>query len=431
MSVGVGVEHHLRRVEALLVELVEDTHELEGVVGVGNGVGHVEEQEIDVGHGEQLGVLAHDPRVVGVVVAVERLGEPVHGALGAVLAAVHVVGLVDAVLVNDLLEIEHAVVAVLAVPQEVEQTDLPLGGIVGADVGRAVQGTVQVIRARVAAEEVVVVVGDGVGQGLAVDLVGDGHGLAVFGGGILQRTRVGIVSDRLLLGEGGVGPVDLTGGLLLLALLLLLVGQLGLVLVEVEALGISLIGEEGIVLDVDGLACADVGLQGVDAENVEGRALLGVLPGSNRDDDGLPLAAGIPLPLVIVGYDVIVVGAGAEKLALVLGGGTVADGDVGSVQHRAGRAADPGVGIVARGLEGGEAIAQRDLQIVGVGEGGVQRIRTEIEQMRGGGGVEGLVLCAYDQGNDGGEGRSHHEECQDQGKSHQKLFVLHGCLSFL
>ena len=80
-------------------------------------------------------MLAVDPLVIGVVVAVERLGEPVHGTRGAVLAAVHVVGLVNAQLVNDLLEVEGTAVAVLTVPEEVEQTDVALVCLIGADLG--------------------------------------------------------------------------------------------------------------------------------------------------------------------------------------------------------------------------------------------------------------------------------------------------------
>ena len=350
VGIGVGVEDHLRRVKALLVQLVEALHELLGVVEVGVGVGHVEEQEVDVGQGEELCVLAEYPLVAGVVVAVQRLGEPVHGTGRAVLAAVHVVGLVNAQLVNDLLEVEHAAVAVLTVPQEVEETNGALGAVVGADLGGLVQGTVQVVGACITAVQVVIVVGNGVGDGLAVDLVGDGHGGAVLGGGVLQSARRGILGVGLHLGVLGIGPLHFLGGLLLGSLLLLLVGQLGLVLVEVEALGVCLASEEGVVLNINGLARADVSLEGVNTEVSEGCVALGVHPGGNGDHDGLPLAACIPAPLMVVGNDVAVIRAGAEQLTLAVGGGAVADGYVGGIQHLTVGSREIRVRVVSAGL---------------------------------------------------------------------------------
>ena len=85
---GVGVGHDLGRVEALGVQLATDAHELLDAGNIRISVGQIQIQEINIGIGELLHVLAHDPGVVGIVVAVQRLGEPVHGTLSAVVGQI-------------------------------------------------------------------------------------------------------------------------------------------------------------------------------------------------------------------------------------------------------------------------------------------------------------------------------------------------------
>ena len=63
---------------------------------------HIEKQEVDIRHGQKLRVLTHDPRIICVIVAVQRLGKPVHGARRTVFAAGHIPGL-NAHFVDDLL----------------------------------------------------------------------------------------------------------------------------------------------------------------------------------------------------------------------------------------------------------------------------------------------------------------------------------------
>ena len=200
------IENDLRRVEALLVQLVARLHDRQRVVQVVVAVGHVKVQEVHVCLRQQLGVLAMHPLVIGVVVAVERLGKPVHCAHGSVLAGLgNAACHLGALLFQDFLHIENAAVAVLAVPEEVEQADIALAflGVDAHDVliGGRIEFASQVVGSDQSAARIVVVIGDCVADLLPVEQVGDGHGGAVLGHGVGQGTRIVVgIGGGLILG---------------------------------------------------------------------------------------------------------------------------------------------------------------------------------------------------------------------------------------
>ena len=209
---GVGIGHDLGGVKALLSHIGTDAHELLEVGNVVeiNAVGQVDVQEINIGVGELFHVLAHDPDVVGVVVAVQRLGEPVHDTLSAVVG--EVLGSLLAVLVQNILQVVHAPVTVQTHPQEVEQTHVVLAvGAVHTHVQSRGKGAAQIVGAREGAVEVVVLVGDRVGHDFPVEGVGDGHG-AVAVVHVPEGARVAVQSHALLVRVGGIRP-DVIGKL--------------------------------------------------------------------------------------------------------------------------------------------------------------------------------------------------------------------------
>ncbi len=197
---GMRVEHDLRRIKALLVQLVARLHDRQRVIQIIVAVGDIEVQEIHVCLRQQFGVLAVHPLVIGVVVAVERLGEPVHGAHGSVLAGLgNAARHLGALLIQNLLQVENAAVAVLAVPEEVEQTDIAFA-FLGVDahnvlVGGGIELAPEVVGADQTAAGIVMVVGNGIADRLPVEQVGDGHGRAVLGDGVGQGSCVVIQID--------------------------------------------------------------------------------------------------------------------------------------------------------------------------------------------------------------------------------------------
>ena len=77
------VADNLGRIPALFLHFVYDLAHLQDHLVVNDGVGMVEEDKIDSGHGNHLHLLAKHPFVVGVVVAPQRLAPPVRLAVGA------------------------------------------------------------------------------------------------------------------------------------------------------------------------------------------------------------------------------------------------------------------------------------------------------------------------------------------------------------
>ena len=132
---GIGVEHDLGDLPALVVVLLQHPHDQLGVLAVDSGVGGVEEEEVHVGLHEELHVAAHHPLVIGVVVAVEGLAPMVVDTVtapqgrGGLMADVGVLG-------GDLGDIVGLMAAMLAQPEEVEHTDQT---VLAAD-GRAAVG---------------------------------------------------------------------------------------------------------------------------------------------------------------------------------------------------------------------------------------------------------------------------------------------------
>ena len=120
-------------------------------------------------------MLADDPGVACVIVAVKRLCEPMHSSDIAVnfLSCCGILGVgilcKITVCVHYLLQIEYAVVAVLTVPQEVEQTDVMLT-VRAVDPRRRRGGkhASDVIGRRKAAGKVVCIVWNSVGNLLTV-----------------------------------------------------------------------------------------------------------------------------------------------------------------------------------------------------------------------------------------------------------------------
>ena len=130
--VRIRIENDLRRVVALLVKLVADLHNLEGVVLIYIAVRYVKVKKIYIGVRKKLHMLSDDPAVACVIISVKRLGKPMHSANIAVyplarfgIDSVRILCKI-AVGVHDLLQIVDSVVAVLTVPEKVEKTDVTL-----------------------------------------------------------------------------------------------------------------------------------------------------------------------------------------------------------------------------------------------------------------------------------------------------------------
>ena len=123
LRICIGVEHHLGSIKALLVELVEDAHERDGIVGIGKSIGYVEIQKVDIRQSQKLGVLAHDPRIVAVVVTVEGFPPPARAVVPIAIGATrrH-----RPQFVEDLLQVRDTVIAVFALTEEVEQANIAL-----------------------------------------------------------------------------------------------------------------------------------------------------------------------------------------------------------------------------------------------------------------------------------------------------------------
>ena len=151
---------------------MQDCHELKRNTGIGGKVGRVKEEEIHACVHEQLHVLAHDVFIVDIVVAVKRLAPPVPGVNGTPQGIVHVACLVTRS-INDLLHVLDTGVAVLTVPEEVEDTNVVILGDC-AHLGGVEQRTVKIVRACVAAEQIDLIVGNGIGNGVFARAVGDG-----------------------------------------------------------------------------------------------------------------------------------------------------------------------------------------------------------------------------------------------------------------
>ncbi len=119
---GVGVEHDLRNLPALIVVFLQNAHDQLGVVLIYQRIGRVEEQEVDVRLHDELHVVAHDPFIVRVVVAVERFAPVVVGSDAAPDVAVRLVPRLR-VCRDDFGHVVRLVFAALAQPKEVEQPD--------------------------------------------------------------------------------------------------------------------------------------------------------------------------------------------------------------------------------------------------------------------------------------------------------------------
>ena len=211
-AVGVGVEQNLRHIVTLIAVLLEDAHESQRSVGVREVVGDIEVQEVNACIHQKLYVLAVNVGIVTVIVAVQRLCEPVHiplGTNGAILVAA--VSFQSSLQVPRLTDFSVCTV-VHTVPQEVEDTDvLLLIAIKSYDAVLTCLGELaaQIVHTTETTEEVVVVVGNDVGLGLLSGgiVVADGNGLTVSGGGVGQRTLSGIQSGCVVVYvAGGVGP---------------------------------------------------------------------------------------------------------------------------------------------------------------------------------------------------------------------------------
>ena len=220
-TVGVGVEHHLGHVVALIAVLLENAHERKSSVGVRVIVGDIEVQEVNACVHQKLDVLAVNVGIVTVIVAVEGLCEPVHvvarthRAVG--VAAVGLQGRLQVIRLTD----GSVCTVVHTVPEEVEHTNVLL--LLGTNGGNTVlaclgEGAAQIVHTCITAEEVVIVVGNDVGLGLLKRriVVADGDGLAVCGGSVGQGTLSGVQSGGVIvhvLGRGGPCVVRNTHGL--------------------------------------------------------------------------------------------------------------------------------------------------------------------------------------------------------------------------
>ena len=119
---GIGVEHDLRNFPALVVVFLQHAHDQLGVVLVHQRVGGIEEEEVDVRLHDELHVVAHDPLVIRIVVAVERFAPVVVGSDAAPDVAVRLVPCLR-IRRNDLGDVVRLVLAALAQPEKVEQSD--------------------------------------------------------------------------------------------------------------------------------------------------------------------------------------------------------------------------------------------------------------------------------------------------------------------
>ena len=199
-------EGHVGSVHALRASLGEDLHDLEGGLLPGEGaVGVVEEHHVDIGGGQKLCLLADNPLVIAVVVAVDRLIPEVveaHLGLDAQLAKLgngqgHIVAL-GLTHLNELIDILLIVegglpVTEIAVPGPVEDGD----DLVLADISRLGVG------------------GNDTIQAVLHDPLGLIHhvGGVLIHGGVIQS---GVVGLPLQVAEGGdlLGGHFLGGGLL-------------------------------------------------------------------------------------------------------------------------------------------------------------------------------------------------------------------------
>ena len=199
-AIRVGVEHDLRNIIALIAVLLKDAHESQRSVGVREVVGDIEIQEVNACIHQKLYVLAVNVGIVTVIVAVQRLCEPVHVTRSTDRAVgVATVGLQGCLQVVSLTDRVVAAEIVQTVPQEVEHTDVLL--LIGRNGTYTIlaclrEGATQIVHTTETTEEVVVVVGNDVGLGLLSGgiVVADGNGLTVSGGSVGQRTLSGIQS---------------------------------------------------------------------------------------------------------------------------------------------------------------------------------------------------------------------------------------------
>ena len=327
--IGVGVEYNLGCVVALLVELMQNAHELERVMGVGEVVGGIEIQEVNACVDQQLNVLAHDVFVVDVVVAVKRFAP--------VVPIVHLTpkGIVDVArrctgLINDLLHIELACVAVLSVPQKIEDTNVVILGH-NANLACVIERSVKIVRACITAEQIDIVVGNGVGNGVLTLAVSNGGILPVSGIGDIQRACIVVVVRGGIVHKFGIGPFGLGQGRALHRFLFL-PDQIIVITRKVKRLGICFGGKHGKIANVDGVALMHTGMlvQRVKTELREADVRQ-VCPAVTAQNQRLPLTVGFPSPFQ-VGVGLLREGNAVVTcnvdLTHVLGGGAVLNADV-------------------------------------------------------------------------------------------------------
>ena len=116
-------EGDLRYPVPLALHPVEDAAEGLPALGIGDLVGDVEDDHVDVGVGQHLGVLAEDALIVRDIIAEDRLAPVMRRQLGAPERAPRITDR-GRVLRQDLRDVEGPQVARLAQPQEVKDPDV-------------------------------------------------------------------------------------------------------------------------------------------------------------------------------------------------------------------------------------------------------------------------------------------------------------------
>src|ERR1051326_2214780 len=115
-ATGVGEERDLWGGASFLADLLEDTADGEDVLIVGNGVGHITNDDIHARVGEHLSVSANHKVVRKAIVSQMRLAPPVEGAFRAILWVVGMGGQKLGIVV------EMAGVMDLRHPEKIEDT---------------------------------------------------------------------------------------------------------------------------------------------------------------------------------------------------------------------------------------------------------------------------------------------------------------------
>ena len=256
------------------------------------------------------------------------------GVNGTPQGIVHVACLISR-LVNDLLHILHAGVAVLTVPEEVEDTHVVIL-CHNAYLRGVKQRTVKIVRACVAAEQIDFVVGNGVGNGIFTRAVGNGGVFAVIGVSDLKRACVVVIRTRCCFLECGIRPLGLGQRCsLLLALLLLLC--IFLVCSKIKCLRLFLAVKECKITKLDCVTGLDalVHVQRVKAQ-LGKYGVLHVCPAFAVYDQLVPFTIGSPIPFQM-GSSVLREGDAVIScnvyLTHYLGGGTVFDHKISRVCH--------------------------------------------------------------------------------------------------